>query len=405
MVTAKIAFRNIFRSKTRSLLTGLMMAGGCALFAISLGLVSGSYGAIIDGFTRDHTGHIQVHAKGYLDKPTLYKVLQHPTALGAKIASLPAVRSWTPRIYSPALAFAGTRTAGARIVGVDPVREPRTTRLALHVGEGRFVSANAPKGIVLSHNLARTLKVGLGGEVALIAEGADGSIANGLFRVAGIMREDTGGAGMSQCYLPIETARSFLSLPTGVHELVVVLNDYRKTEATVGKIRTLLHDPSIDVEPWQVIESEFYTAMQADIKGNWWTMTVLTVIIAVGVLNTVLMAILERTREFGILKALGSRPSQIFLLIVLETAFLAVLSIVAGTLCGLAGNWWLSLHGISYPSPIEYGGFAFTTMTSQITTQSILLPAGVVFGAAVLVSLWPALRAARIVPVKALRSN
>jgi ABC-type antimicrobial peptide transport system permease subunit len=116
------------------------------------------------------------------------------------------------------------------------------------------------------------------------------------------------------------------------------------------------------------------------------------------------MILLERTREFGILKALGTRPFQIFLLIVLETSCLAFLSILIGTAAGIAGNWLLSLYGISYPVPIEYGGYLFDKLTAKITLRSIVMPAVIVFGTALCVSIVPAIRAARIIPVKAMRS-
>ncbi len=403
MIIFKIAFRNIFRRKKRSALTALMMAGGCTLFALSFGLVDGTYSNVIDMFTRDRTGHIQVHKDGYLDKPSIYKTIDDPDSIGSKIESVAYVEAWAPRVYTSALAFAGTKTSGVQIVGIDPIREARTTRLKYKVKKGSFISETPLNEVVISDGLARVLKVGLGDEIALIAEGYDGSIANGLFKVIGITGKQEGSAGASMCYMHINTVQQFLSMDGGVHEIAVVLEDHEKTLKAVGLIEDALKDPTLDVEPWQVVESQFYTAMQADIKGNRWTMAILTIIIAVGVLNTVLMVILERTREFGILRALGTRPFQIFRLIVFETAFLSILSIILGTLIGIFANWWFSKYGITYSTPIEYGGFYFYKMTAKITLRSIVIPALVVFGTAVVVSIWPAIRAARIIPVKALR--
>jgi ABC-type lipoprotein release transport system permease subunit len=106
-----------------------MMTGGCLLFAVFIGMVDGSYGQLIDMFTRDHTGHIQIHSKGYLDKPTIYKIIKNPDFLGNKIAGLPHLESWSPRVHTPALSFAGTKTSGVRVIGIDPVREVNTTRI------------------------------------------------------------------------------------------------------------------------------------------------------------------------------------------------------------------------------------------------------------------------------------
>jgi ABC-type lipoprotein release transport system permease subunit len=403
MIILKIAFRNIFRRKKRSALTGLMMAGGCALFALSFGLVDGSYSNVIDMFTRDHTGHIQIHKNGYLDRPSIYKTLDNADSIGSKIELVAYVQSWAPRVYTPALAFAGAKTSGVQVVGIDPIRETRTTRLKHKVKKGNFISGSPLKEVVISDRLARVLKVNLGEEIALIAEGADGSVANELFTVRGITGRKEGSS--STCYIHINTLQEFLSLEGRVHEIAIVLKDHEKTLKAVGIIEDALKEPALDVEPWQVVESQFHSAMQADIKGNRWTIAILTIIIAVGVLNTVLMVILERTKEFGVLRALGTRPFQIFMLIVLETAFLSLISIIVGSLIGILANWWFSQYGITYSTPIEYGGFYFYKMTAKITLRSIVIPALVVFGTAVVVSVLPAIRAARIIPVKALRTQ
>jgi ABC-type lipoprotein release transport system permease subunit len=297
MIIPTIAFRNIFRHRRRSLLTALMMAGGCFLFAVFIGMVDGGYGTLIDMFTRDHTGHIQIHGTGYLNKPSIYKILEDPNAIGKKIAPLPHVESWAPRIYTSALAFAGTKTSGVRVMGIDPEREGRTTRIRGKIKTGRFLSAEPLNEIVIGKNLSRMLKVKIGDEIALIAQGIDGSIANDLFTIVGITGSQDTSYGISVCYLHIDSARMFLSMMEGAHEIAVVLSDHDKTLQAAELIRQKVGDDSLEVEPWQVVERQFYRAMQADIKGNWITIIVFTIIIAIGVLNTVMMVILERTSD------------------------------------------------------------------------------------------------------------
>jgi ABC-type lipoprotein release transport system permease subunit len=405
MIIAKIAFRNIFRHKRRSALTGMMMAGGCGLFALFFGMIDGTYGNLIDMFTRDHTGHIQVHKEGYLEKPSIYKTLSSPDLIGEKIEPVEYVHSWAPRVYTPALAFAGQKTTGARVMGIDPKKEARTTRLKNKVSMGNFLSSSPRNEVVLSSGLARVLNVSLGGEIALIAQGIDGSVANGLYTVVGITGGEGKSYGESKCYMHINDLREFLSMDRSVHEIAVVLTDHSKTEEVTGLIDKELVFPHIDVDPWQVVEAQFYRAMQADLKGNRYSIMVFTIIIAVGVLNTILMVVLERTREFGVLKAIGTRPFQIFQLIIIETFFLSLISIIAGTIIGVLANWWFQVYGVTYPTPIEYGGYIFERLTSKLTLRSILVPPLIIMGTALFVSIWPAVRAARIIPFKAMRSN
>ncbi|MFC1549422.1 FtsX-like permease family protein [Nitrospirota bacterium] len=402
----KIAFRNIFRHKRRSILTGMMMAGAFVLFSLSFGFVDGGYDMIIDMFTRDRTGHVQVHAEGYLDKRSLYKRIRDVRGVGAAIERTGGIEAWTPRAYGPALAFAGNKTTGLNLMGIDPALEPRVTRLKQKVNNGSFIS-DMPMAyeIILPMKTARILKIGLGDEVALISQAADGSPATSLFTVTGIIDDNNSSYGDMTAFTHIDTARDFFVLGDGAHEIAVLLSNHWKSRETADKISQALKGMGLEASPWEVVESQFYQAMQADVKGNWITLSVLTVIVAVGILNTILMVILERTREYGVLKAIGTRPSQIFKLIVLETVMLAALSIIAGTIGGLAVNAYFAKYGITYPEPIEFGGMMIQHMKARITPRTIWIPSLVIFSTAFVVSIWPALRAARIVPVKALRSG
>jgi len=402
----KIAFRNIFRHRRRSALTGLMMAGGFVLFSLSFGFVDGGYDMIIDMFTRDRTGHVQVHAEGYLDKRSLYKRIRDVGEVDTSLEGIRGIEAWTPRAYGPALAFAGQKTTGLRLMGIDPLREPRVTRLRQKVNKGRFISGD-PQAyeIILPGKTARVLRVGLGGEVALISQAADGSPATSLFRVTGLIDDNNSSYGDMTAFTHIDTAREFFVLGKGAHEIAVLLSDHWKSRETATEINRVLEGTGLVASPWEVVESQFYQAMQADLKGNWITLSVLTIIVAVGVLNTILMVILERRREYGVLKAIGTRPSRIFRLIVLETLILALLSIALGALGGLAANAYFAEYGITYPEPIEWGGVMIEHMKARITPRTIWTPALVIFSTALVVSIWPALRAARIVPVKALREG
>ncbi|NKB68509.1 MAG: FtsX-like permease family protein [Candidatus Latescibacteria bacterium] len=403
MLIPRLAFRNIFRQRRRSLFTALMMVGGFFLCSISLGLSEGSYNHLIDLFTRDHTGHVQIHRVGYLDRSSLYSTLDQVAALGAQIENAQYVESWTPRVHSPALAFAGDKTTGVRLLGIDPQRESRTTRLANKVDQGRFLSPEPERQVLLGAGIARLLGVGMGEQVALIGQGADGSIANDLFTVVGQLGEGQAYERMN-CYIHIETAQEFLALGDRVHQLILTL-DRQNRARTVAKALQTTIGPQLEAVPWQVVEQTFYRAMQADRAGTWWSIGIIILMVAVGVLNTVLMTVLERTREFGVLRALGTRPRTLFALIVCETALLALLSIGLGALLSLGANYLLSLHGIPLPTPVEFSGMQFDRMRSAVSWTSLWKPALVTFAAAVGISLFPALRAARLTPVAALGAN
>ncbi|OGR43664.1 MAG: hypothetical protein A2X35_08355 [Elusimicrobia bacterium GWA2_61_42] len=405
MIIFRMALRNVFRNRRRSLLTGLMMAGGFVLFSATLGISEGTYGSIIDMFTRSRTGHAQAHAAGYLERPSLYKAIKDLDRAGRVLDGLPEVEAWAPRVYAPSLAFAGSKTVGAQVMGIDPARERKAMRLEGQLAEGAFVPDRSSPGVVISARLASALALKTGDEFSLIGQGADGSIANDNFRVAGILSASGSAFEGPWCLMHIDKAREFLALGNRAHEIALVFTDYRKAREDAALAAAALADPALDVQPWQVTEKEFYQAMLLDKKGGDITNYVIMLIVAIGVLNTVLMSVLERTREYGVLKALGTRPASVFLLIMAEVFILTLVSCAAGALGALGLNHYLAAHGIPMPTPISYGGVRFTVMLSAVTAGTFTRPALTVLAAALAVGVFPALKAARITPVKALSSR
>jgi putative ABC transport system permease protein len=402
---ARIAFRNLFRQKRRSALTLLTMAGGFVLCAVSIGVADGTYSGLIDMFTRDRVGHIQIHRTGYLDKASLYNTLTNTGALGATLSAQPDVVAWAPRVRSAALSTLANKTSGAQLIGISPALEPQTTRIKHKVSAGRFLSDAPLNEVMLGSGLARILKAGLNDEIVLITQAADGAIANDLFRVVGLAGKPDDPSERMTCYMHISTAQQFLALDGRVHEIAIVLTDQSLAQSTAQRIQTVLNDTTIDVAPWQTVERQFYQAMKTDLEGMNISLSIIMVIVGIGVLNTVLMTILERTREFGVLRALGTRPREVIKLILFETAFLSILSIILGTALSLLGNGLLAQYGITYPEPIEYGGMVFDRMIAKNTFQTIWVPSVLTLGTAVVVSIFPALHAARITPTRAMRTH
>ncbi len=355
--------------------------------------------------TQDHTGHVQIHKKGYLDKRSLYRTINGEESIEEKVLEVPHVKSATPRVYSPALAFVGKKTTGTEIVGIDPVKESRTTRIAQKVDYGEFFSGSPSNEVIIGSGLADVLNVGLDDEIALIGQGADGSIANDVFRVRGIISKESGLYDRMKCYMHLETAQNFLVLDGRIHEIAILLEDESFSRRTAGKIQEKLGDESLAADPWQVVEKEFYRAMQVDVKGNYITQGIIILIVAIGILDTVLMSILERTKEFGVMRALGTRPAAVFRLIVLETALLCLISIAVGVALSLSFNYYLSVHGIKLSTAFEYGGMEMDTILSVVNLRTLWIPGLVTFLAALTVSVFPAIRAAKIVPVKAMKEK
>ncbi|MDH4158260.1 MAG: ABC transporter permease [candidate division Zixibacteria bacterium] len=401
----KIAFRNVFRQKRRTILTVLTMFGGFTLASISIAWSDGSYNNIISMFTRNRLGHIQIHARGYLDRPSLYKNIQDYEKVGEIIAGVPGVEQWTPRLYSAGLVSVGEKSAGAQIIGIDPEKENSATRFDKKIISGRGFSAPPAREALLGEGLARVLKARVDDEVVIVSQAADGSIANDVFTVIGLVSSGDQVYDQTAFYLPLRDAQELLALPGKIHELVVIVADLDLVLQVAADIERNLSLPELAVAPWQEFAKSFYTAMKADQQGSWIMLFVITLVVTVGVLNTVLMTVLERIREYGVMRALGTSPGQVFRLVQVEVIIMAVMSVIIGCLLAYVINYALSIHGITMPTPFTYGGVEFTTMYTELNTRSFYIPGITVVLAAVFISIFPALKAARTTPVRAMRMH
>ena len=247
----------------------------------------------------------------------------------------------------------------------------------------------------------------MGGEIVLISSGADGSIANDKFKVIGILTKGMDSLENRAVFLPLNTAQELISVGDRVHETAIIIKDYRKSIEEASKINKVLFSSgakNLSSEPWEVVEEQFYTSMTADKEGNFIVIFIIMLIVGVGVLNTVLMSILERMREYGVMKAMGTSPSFIFSSIVLETFFLSIFSSIAGFGLSLLATWPLKIYGITYPEPVSVGGIFIDTLNSEYVAEAFYIPVIVIIIAAVVASLVPAYKAAVADPVKSMRS-
>ncbi len=255
---------------------------------------------------------------------------------------------------------------------------------------------------MIGAGVAHNLELNLGDEIVLISQGADGSIANDIYIVDAIIGEKDS-QDRQRVFLPLNASQEFLSLYGRVHEIALVLKDDTLTREIT---RTLQADlPDVTVSPWQIIEESFYNTMVAKQKSNYFTFGIILFIVFVGVLNTVLMSVLERTREFGVLKAIGSSPASIARLITLETSLIAAISIGVGFLISLPIIAWFATVGIAYPQPMQIGSVYLSHVTGDLSLFVFSLPMVVILLSAILVSIPPGLRAANTAPTEAMRSH
>jgi ABC-type lipoprotein release transport system permease subunit len=404
----KLAYRNILRNKRRTILTMLSMFGGYFMLTMSLSIQNGSYAQVIDFFTKDSTGHVQISEIGYQDKPTLYKSVPSSVEFYEELMALPNVEKATSRIVSGALAYGETKSFPVQVIGVDVEKEADLSFLTEKVKEGRYLNANANEEgyfeALIGAAVARQLNITLGDELILISQGADGSLANDVFLVSGIVGS-TEGMEARNVYLPLEAAQSFYVMYNKSHYWVVLTHNYNDSDDLATQLNTWLKsNDTLEAVSWKVVSKEFYETMKADVEGGYVAYYIIIFLVCIGVLNTVLMSVLERTGEFGVLKAIGTSPRRLFSLIVTETMLLATISCLAGFLLALPLNFYLASVGFNLPEPMEVSGVMMSHMKGLWSVRTFLDPALIVIGSALFISIFPARRAANIVPVEAMRS-
>ncbi|MFH1373742.1 MAG: ABC transporter permease [bacterium] len=405
MLLVKIAFRNVFRQKRRTLLTVLTMLIGFTLASLSIAWSDGTYNNIIDMFTRNQMGHIQIHQRGYLDHPALYKTIDQYETAGKLIADVAGVESWTPRLYSAGLISVGEKSSGARIIGIEPQLEQTATQFDKKIARGRMFSDEPAHEALIGEGLAKILKTDVGDEAVIVSQGADGSIANDLYTIVGLVSSGNKMTDQSSFYLHLADAQELLVLEGRIHEISIVGEDLDIISYLVDDIKMVIADPDLAVAPWQEFAKQFYQAMKADQQGGWIMLGIIILVVAVGVLNTVLMTVLERTREYGVLRAVGTGPGQIFGLVLMEVFVMAIISIILAVGLSYAINYGLSIQGVAMPKPFMYGGVEFRKMYTEINARSFYIPALCVVISAMFVAIFPATKAARVAPARAMRMH
>ncbi|MGM0443226.1 MAG: ABC transporter permease [Fibrobacterota bacterium] len=400
----KIALRNIFRQRRRTLLTILTMLGGFVLASISIGVSEGSYNEIIDRFTRSRLGHVQIVREGFRDDRSIYENISAWEELVKKLESRPDVAHAVPHIYGGGLATVHESATPVTVTAIDPAREEQAFSLSRRITKGAMISAEGAE-VLVGKELAAILEARVGDTLYLFSQTARGRTAEDIFIIRGLVKESTAEMGRMSLYMPIQTAQEYYELSDRVHEIALVSPQKGASRQLAKDVAAAINADTLAVEPWQVFQKSFYTAMQADKQGAWVSLAVILVIVAFGILNTVLMAVLERQREYGLMKAIGTTPGQIFLLIILEMGILSLISISVGIPLALGGNWYLAEKGISMGQSFTYGGMEFSHIYGEINCISFVIPAVVVVTATLFVSIFPAIKAAKTDPAVTMRTE
>ena len=406
-LSLRLAWRNLWRNKRRTWLTTLAMIFSNVLLVFMISLQFGSYDMMINNTLQAFSGHIQVQHEGYNDNPKLRKSIPSIVPLAVELRSTLAGARIAARGAAFALVSSEQRSLGIQIIGVEPEYEPAVSTLPGLVREGRFLQDSFAAEIVIGAVLARNLKVSVGDELTLLGSGRDGSFAAGVVIITGIF--DSGSSAMDRnlAEVPLRYFQETFSMRDHGNSIVVAVDDLANVPLTLTEIKHEIEgDNNLIALDWSQLQPGLKQAIQADMSSAWFMYGILIILVAFSVLNTQLMSVLERTREFGVITALGIKPRNLAALVMLETALMALLGLVIGVTIGWAVASYLNTTGFHYPG-MEDMAEKFNLpdrVYPSVTFFSMILGPGVVFLFSMLAAVYPSLRLFRLQPVEAMRA-
>jgi len=406
-ITLRMAWRNLWRHKRRTWLTVGAMIFSNLLLVFMISLQFGSYRMMIDNTLKPYTGHLQIQHKAYNDDPKIRNSFAGIVPLAASLRRQLNTRKIAARGVAFAMTSSKTRSWGLQLIGVEPEFEPLVSNLPGLLKQGCYFSASDAAEIIIGTVLARNLGVTIGDELTLLGGGRDGSFAAGIVKVTGIFESGNNTIDRNMAQLPLAYFQSLFTMQTHGHNIAIVAQDLTRVSALQQRVNKLIANrPELVVLDWNHLQPGLKQAIQADLTSAWFMYGVLIILVAFSVLNTQLMSVLERTREFGIMLALGIKPARLGSLILTETFIMSFLGLALGTALGAAIAFYLSVAGFSYPGMEEMAGkFNIPErIYPSLSLLSIFIGPGIVFICSLLAAIYPAGRLFFLHPVSAMRA-
>jgi len=406
MLFFSMAWRNVWRNRRRSLLTVMAIGLGLAFNIFLRGVTDGWHDEMIDNSVRAEIGHIQIHRAGYHEEPSINKTLPDPPEVERAIRGLPNLLGYSFRVIGSGLASTAENSTGVEILGVDPAQERTVTTVQRVIVSGQYLSSGVGRPVLIGELLARRLKASLGDKLVLVVQAADGSMGAQLFRVTGIFRSGSPELDGGIVYILRSDAQDLFWLGDRVTEAVVLLRSAREVPGAVTALQRNLRRDDAEILPWWIVEPFIKQLIQLDDAFFYVIALIFFVVISIGILNTLMMSIFERTREFGVMMALGTKPGQIVRLVLEEAFGLGLVGLGVGCALGSAATLFFAKEGINLAS--VKAGAAVTGITSsvvytELTQVNLIYSSIAVLVVVLVVALYPAARASRLKPIHAIR--
>jgi ABC-type lipoprotein release transport system permease subunit len=400
----KMAWRNIWRNKTRSLVIMLSVAvgllAGIGVLALYKGMMKGRVRTVIDS----EVAHLQIHHPEFKKDYNPSFIIPGYEEILRKIKSFPEINLAVPRSIAQGMLVTTTSSSGVQINGIVPDEEYKISLLKQKIVTGEGFHPAKTNEILIGKKLADKMKLKQNSKLVLTFTDTAGNLVSSAFRVSGIYQSGNAPLDELNVYITMNTLNNLLLTDNAAHEIAILLKDDNSLEIIQHKLK--MEFPSLLVESWKEIAPETELMVKTVDEYSYIIMIIILIALAFGILNTMLMSVLERTREIGMMVALGTSKLRIFLLVFTETVFLTI----AGTPIGLLAAYFITnyyqKHGLNLSGMGKdmMASFGFSTMIfPSFPWEKLTAIIIMVVGTALLSSLLPALKALRLQPIEALR--
>ena len=397
-----MAFRDILRHKRRSIFSAVAMGLGLTLLLMFASFIEGEMRGSMATSIKLDTGHIQIQAQNYdKNKNSLVwdNLIANPGQIADQISSTLPVIAATPRLFASGVVTQGNASSGVKVVGIDP-RSPANEPYKNGLVAGEFLQGDDISGILIGKPLAKQYKLNPGDSINLLVNTSNGDVDQQQFTIRGIYSTESSGLDRAVVFLTLAKAQAITQAGDHASIIFILLKDINQTEAVINAIQAT----GIKIVPWTVLNSFIMDFQQyADSFMSLFYLIILAITATV-IINTLIMAVYERTREIGILSAIGMKSSSIMGVFFIESAILAIGGIVIGWILGGIVVAYLTYYGF-YIGDFGLTGFttgdtihAYLTVSAGISLTSLTLIV------ALLAAIYPAWLAAKMEPVDALKS-
>ena len=401
-----LAWRNLWRNRRRTIITVTSIFFGVLLSTFMTSMQEGTYSKMIDNVVGFYSGYIQVHQSEYWDNKTIDYTFSPSDSLIQALNDNPAITSFVPRrLESFTLMSFGNNTKGAALIGIDPEKETKMTNLEHWIEKGSYLKPG-DDGILLAVNLAKNLGVNINDTLVLISQGYHGASAAALFPVKGILKFPAPVMNNLGGYIDIRAAQDFFSVSGKYTSLVLMVNDYSSVNQIKHRLSSQL-DNKYEIMTWDEMDPLTKNMIDADRAGAYITKGILYALVGFGIFGTIIMMMVERRKEMGIMIAIGMQKSKLSMILFYETFLIGLV----GVFIGFAISFPLIQYLVYHPVPLtgdaakayeEFGFEAAMYFSSEwfvFARQALII-----FIISLVVYLYPLVKTYKLKLTKALRS-